>query len=59
MASLLHTNPYLRSARLRERMLIRNALASSIFEGARGLRTQRRVPTLRVKALVKKRSSKS
>lgn len=38
MASLLNTNPYLRDPETRRRMLERNALDSSAFEGARGLK---------------------
>ena len=38
MPSLLETNPYLRDPETRRRMLERNALDSSAFEGARGLK---------------------
>jgi len=38
MTSLLETNPYLRDPETRRRMLERNALDSSAFEGARGLK---------------------
>ncbi len=38
MASLLETNPYLRDPETRRRMLERNALDSSAFEGAQGLK---------------------
>ena len=38
MASLLETNPYLRDPETRRLMLERNALDSSAFEGARGLK---------------------
>ena len=38
MASLLETNPYLRDPETRRRTLERNALDSSAFEGARGLK---------------------
>ena len=38
LKSLLETNPYLRDPETRRRMLERNALDSSAFEGARGLK---------------------
>jgi hypothetical protein len=37
MASLAETNPYIRDPERRRRVLEENALASSAFEGARGL----------------------
>ncbi len=36
--TLAETNPYIRSAEDRLRIIIRNSLQSSILEGARGLR---------------------
>ncbi len=39
MASLLETNPYLRDPEKRRKMLVEDARASSIIEGARGLKT--------------------
>jgi hypothetical protein len=59
MASLIHTNAYLKSPLLRERMLVRNVFESSVFEGARGLRVGRPARVLRTKASAKKRASKS
>jgi hypothetical protein len=38
MPALLKTNPYLRNARVRRRMIADTARQSSYFEGARGLR---------------------
>jgi hypothetical protein len=38
MASLAETNPYLRDPEARRRMLEEDALDSSVFEGARGLK---------------------
>jgi hypothetical protein len=38
MASLIDTNPYLRDTEARRRMLEEDALDSSAFEGARGLK---------------------
>jgi hypothetical protein len=38
MASLIETNPYLRDPEARRRMLEEDALDSSAFEGARGLK---------------------
>jgi hypothetical protein len=38
MASLAETNPYLRDPEMRRRMLEEDALDSSVFEGARGLK---------------------
>ena len=40
MASLLETNPYLRDPETRRWMLKENALNSSAFEGARGLKSR-------------------
>ena len=59
MAPLLRTNPYLQSPVQRERMLIRNAISSSVYEGARGLRVGCKLRALRAKASAKKRVSKS
>lgn len=42
MASLLQTNVYLRNPRKRRAMLQRNALDSSVIEGARGLKVPNR-----------------
>ncbi len=39
MASLIETNPYLRDPEARRRMLEEDARASSVFEGARGLKS--------------------
>jgi hypothetical protein len=38
MASLAETNPYMRDPEMRRRMLEEDALDSSVFEGARGLK---------------------
>jgi hypothetical protein len=38
MASLAETNPYIRDPERRRRLLEENALDSSVFEGARGLK---------------------
>jgi hypothetical protein len=38
MASLIETNPYLKNAKLRKKWSEENAYASSIVEGARGLK---------------------
>lgn len=38
--TLIHTNPYLRDPARREALLRRQALNSSVFEGARGLKVQ-------------------
>jgi hypothetical protein len=38
LPSLAETNPYIRDPEKRRRMLEENALASSVFEGARGLK---------------------
>ncbi len=56
MASLLETNPYLRDPETRRRMLERNALDSSAFEGARGLKPRelQTPPPLRETARKKK-----
>lgn len=65
MTSLLQTNPYLRSTTARDAMLVRNAVESSVFEGARGLKTtgkplrQRAAATARVRASAKKAVSKA
>ena len=53
MPSLIETNPYLKDAKLRRKWFRENAYASSVVEGARGLKslhTAKRRP----KALVKK-----
>ncbi len=44
MLSLIETNPYLRDPETRQRMLERNALDSSAFEGARGLKPREPQP---------------
>ena len=65
MAPLLQTNPYLLNAVARAAMLVRNAVESSTFEGARGLkvgamkRHQPAASTARFKASAKKVVSKS
>ena len=41
MKALVETNAYLRRPAARRRMLVHNALESSIFEGASGLRTNK------------------
>jgi hypothetical protein len=38
MASLAETNPYIRDPEMRRRLLEEDALDSSVFEGARGLK---------------------
>jgi hypothetical protein len=38
MASLAETNPYIRDPETRRRLLEEDALDSSVFEGARGLK---------------------
>lgn len=38
MASLAETNPYMRDPEMRRRLLEEDALDSSVFEGARGLK---------------------
>ena len=40
MKTLVETNPFLRDARIRRRMLEHNALESAIFEGANRLRSK-------------------
>ena len=40
MASLAETNPYLRDPKTRRRLLEEDALDSSVFEGARGLKAR-------------------
>ncbi len=47
MKPLSETNPYLRDAQARKRMLEENARQSSIFEGARGLPKPDSQPPLR------------
>ncbi len=49
MASLLETNPYLRDPETRRRMLERNALDSSTFEGAWGLKPRDTQPRASVR----------
>lgn len=41
MKALVETNAYLRRPAARRRMLVHNALESSIFEGASGLRAKK------------------
>ena len=60
--TLAQTNPYIRSPEVRLRIIIRNALQSSILEGARGLRTdvfQDDVAEARASALSKKTDNAS
>lgn len=63
MAPLTQTNPYLRRPSVRNRMLRRNAVESSIFEGARGLRqgqpSHRMLSAARASASAKKRTNRS
>lgn len=54
MPSLLETNPYLRDPETRRRMLERNALDLSAFEGARGLKPRETQPKPRRTASLKK-----
>jgi hypothetical protein len=53
MASLIETNPYLKDAKLRKKWSQENAYASSIVEGARGLKTPQ-AGKRRAKAAMKK-----
>lgn len=59
MASLLETNPYLRDPETRRLMLERNALDSSAFEGARGLKPRDTQPKPRRIASAKKLTKSS
>lgn len=49
MAPLLETNPYLRDPETRRRMLERNALDSSAFEGAKELKPRDTQPPATVR----------
>lgn len=59
MPSLLETNSYLRDPETRRLMLERNALDSSAFEGARGLKPRDTQPKPRRTASAKKPAKSS
>lgn len=51
---LAETNPYLRDPKKRQEILLRQALESSAFEGARGLKVQLAFSKPKAKARLKK-----
>ena len=57
MASLIETNPYLRDPETRRRMLERNALDSSAFEGARGLKPREPQPPSAPRVIARKKKA--
>ncbi len=58
MKPLIETNPYLRDPEQRRRLLERNALDSSAFEGARGLTPHKAEGSSPSKIASKKKSVK-
>ena len=61
MASLAETNPYIRDPEMRRRLLEEDALDSSVFEGARGLKpsSAQNPPDKRRSMASRKRSAKA